>query len=67
MGRYENLFIFFFLKAIQIGGSAQRKTVSVGLVETRAFFLGLCYFDQIETGLEIFNDKNAKLRLVLRI
>ena len=40
VGRYENLFIFFW-KAIKIAGSAQKKTGSVGLVETRLFFLGL--------------------------
>ena len=38
VGRYENLFIIFFWKAIKIAGSAQKKTGSVGLVETRVFF-----------------------------
>ena len=40
VGRYKNIFIFIW-KAIKIAGSAQKKTGSVGLVETRVFFLGL--------------------------
>ena len=36
VGRYENLFIFFW-KAIKIAGSAQ-KTGAVRLVETRVFY-----------------------------
>ena len=41
VGRYENLFIFFFWKAITIVGSAQ-KAGSVGLVETQALFMPYC-------------------------
>ena len=37
VGRYKNIFIFIW-KAIKIAGSAQKKTGSVGLVETRVFF-----------------------------
>ena len=39
VGRYENLFIFFWM-AIKIAGLAQ-KTGSIGLAETQVFFLGL--------------------------
>ena len=41
VGRYVNT--FFFLDGDKIAGSAQKKkkTGSVGLVETRVFFLGL--------------------------
>ena len=36
VGRYENLFIFFW-KAIKIAGSAQKRG-SAGLAETHVFF-----------------------------
>ena len=35
------IFLFFFWETIKIAGSAQKKTGSVGLVETRVFFLSL--------------------------